>query len=87
MMRFWLAALLTTMIGAGAGAQTMGNPNSPREQRELRVNPPPRAPLPGQLGEIVEPERWGTLSRPVGQPTWGTIGGAGWNWSAPAYGR
>lgn len=87
MIRWWLAASLVPIISAQAVAQQMiWNPNSPRAQRELRVHPPAR-PLPGQLSETIEPERWGTMSRPVvRQPSWGTIGGYGWSGNVPATG-
>ena len=87
MIRFWLAASLVTIVAAEATAQQIiWNPNSPRAQRDLRVHPPPPQPLPGQLGETIEAERWGTLSRPVRPPTWGTIGGYGWSGSFPPTG-
>ena len=83
MLRYWLAASLATMIATEAAAQQIiWNPNSPRAQRELRVNPPPR-PLPGQLSETIEPERWGTMSGQMRGPTWGTIGTYGWYGNTP----
>jgi hypothetical protein len=76
MTRIWLIAILSVTLAEPALAQD--NPNSPRGRRELRVNPPPPAALPGQVGETIEAERWGTLSRPVPQRPWGTMGGTGW---------
>jgi hypothetical protein len=76
--RFWLAAMLSVLLAGTAVAQTVWNPNSPRGRRELQVNPPPQQPLPGQLQETIEPERWGRQSGQFLQPAWGTIGGAGW---------
>ena len=84
MPRIWLAALVAAVIGSEAVAQDIiWNPNSPRAHRQLRVHPPPPQPLPGQLGETIEAERWGTMSRPVRPPTWGTIGGYGWYGNEP----
>ena len=77
MTRIWLIAILSVTLADAALAQ-VDNPNSPRGRRELRVNPPPPAALPGQVGETIEAERWGTQSRPVPQQPWGTMGGTGW---------
>jgi hypothetical protein len=60
-----------------APAVALDNPNSPRTRRDMRVNPP-RPPSGPKWFEIVEPERWPTLSRPIGQPYWGHIGKCGW---------
>jgi hypothetical protein len=87
MHRVWLAILVAAAIGTEAVAQEIiWNPNSPRAQRDLRVHPPPPQPLPGQLGETIEAERWGTVSGQIRQPTWGTIGGYGWSGSFPPTG-
>jgi hypothetical protein len=43
----------------------------------MSANPPPPAPV-VQWFELIEPERWGTLSKPTGQPQWGTLGKCGW---------
>jgi hypothetical protein len=72
-----LAAMATSAV-----AQS-GNPNSPRERREMevlsRIQPPPQT----QVGETLEPSRWGTFQNTVGQPAWGTMGTKGWLGIAP----
>ena len=78
MMRFGLIIAFSALLATAAAAQmTIWNPDTPRARREGVVNPAPPAPIPGQV-QVIEPERWGTLSTPMGQTTWGTIGALGW---------
>jgi hypothetical protein len=69
-----LVAILITALALPAAAQ-----NSPRDRRDAVANPKPPQPLPGQLHETIEVSRWGKLGGQVGQPQWGTLGGAGWS--------
>ena len=58
-------------------AEAQWNPNSPRARRDLQANPARPAPhIPWY--EVIQPERWETLNKPVGQPHWGHIGKCGW---------
>jgi len=68
-----LVAVLTAVLVAPVTAQ------SPRERRDVIVNPPTPQSLPGQLHQTIEPSRWGTAGTPVGQPQWGTLGAPGWS--------
>jgi hypothetical protein len=89
MIRISLIAILCLVPASASVAQgVVWNPNSPRGARENRVNPVPPAPPPGQA-ETIEPQRWGTTTGTVGQPNWGTVGGAGWTGvtSPPAPGQ
>jgi hypothetical protein len=78
MIRVLLGTILSGLLITSAIAQSyIWNPNSPRARREVEVYPPPKAPPTAIAGTVV-PDRWGTLSKPWPERTWGTYGGAGW---------
>ena len=87
MMRFWLmVAMLSASPVAPSVAQD--NPNSPRGRQLQQLAPLLQQMTPGQVVTIVEPEKWGTLSKPFGPPKWGTLGADGWTGvTGPAYGQ
>jgi hypothetical protein len=84
-MRIVLALSLLLAVTEVVNAQQyhVWNPDTPRSRQILQQqnNSFTAQPLPGQLGETIQPERWGTLSKPVSPPLppWGTIGGTGWS--------
>lgn len=85
LVRISVAAILCVLLASEASAQQyVWNPNSPRGQRETRIFGAPSAAA-APAATAIEPERWGTLSVPMGQSTWGTIGTAGWSGAAGSY--
>ena len=75
MTRVALLIVISALMSTAAAAQD--NPNSPRARRDMIVSPPVKTKTPKWF-EVMEPERWPTIGKPMNEPQWGTLGKCGW---------